>query len=239
MSRDGRIRTCVLLLPKQAGWPDSPTSRGAPGEIQTPDLLVRSQALSFTELRGRERAKSFRSHVPQLQLPPSRRPLRPGGDFSSRSVRWPPVASREVPGPARIAPLCGSSQAAPGFPECPEEDSNPLAPTWRAGRAAGHEEGRPAGPPSARTLDVVTSAVTSVRPRMSSRGKRMPACLAEGVMYLRHAAARRYTTLRRSRGDASPVCLLYRSVSRSALLNDEGRPGIPGPPSARSVWRAV
>jgi hypothetical protein len=153
MSRDGRIRTCVLLLPKQAGWPDSPTSRGAPGEIQTPDLLVRSQALSFTELRGRERAKSFRSHVPQLQLPPSRRPLRPGGDFSSRSVRWPPVASREVPGPARIAPLCGSSQAAPGFPECPEEDSNPSPqPGGRVVRRAMKKGGPPGRPQLERSM---------------------------------------------------------------------------------------
>lgn len=99
------------------------------------------------------------SCVPQLQLPSSRRPVRPGGDFSSRSVRWPPVASDEAPGPARIAPLCGSSQAAPGFPECPEEDSNPLAPTWRAGRAAGHEKGRPAGPPSTRMLVVARSSL--------------------------------------------------------------------------------
>src|SRR5690348_9558831 len=59
--------------------------------------------------------------------------LSPAGDLSFRSARWPPVASPEVPGPARIAPLCGSSQAAPGFPECPEEDSDLLTPTGRAG----------------------------------------------------------------------------------------------------------
>lgn len=50
--RDGRIRTCVLLLPKQAGWPDSPTSRGAPGEIQTPDTLGRSQVLCSLSYGG-------------------------------------------------------------------------------------------------------------------------------------------------------------------------------------------
>jgi hypothetical protein len=92
----------------------------------------------------------------QLQLPSSRRPLRPGGDFSSRSARWPPVTSCEAPGPARIAPLCGSSQAAPGFPECPEEDSNLLVPTWRAGRAAATKKTAP-WPPSARTVGVVTA----------------------------------------------------------------------------------
>lgn len=51
----------------------------------------------------------------------------------------------EAPGPARIAPLCESSQAAPGFPECPEKDSNLLIPTWRASTisAVPAKRGRP------------------------------------------------------------------------------------------------
>ena len=144
----------------------------------------------------------------------------PAGDLPSRSARWPPVASPEVPGPARIAPLCGSSQAAPGFPECPEEDSDLLTPTWRAGRAAGHKKGRPAGPPSARTSGDRHDAITSIESRALSRGRRK-----------RHADARCDTTLQ-LRGAASPICNSNLDISymSGVSLTTEGDPVLLGRP---------
>src|SRR5690242_11239708 len=259
-----------LLLPKQAGWPDSPTSRGAPGEIQTPVLLGRNQALLFAELRGRDtdgqsrtdtvqglslvplpvglrrrgggvggsrtlasdRAKiagcpqrnptsrlrrnrtlvsrastgrlyrlSYQSiwrparesnpplrrcrppdgplsylakwigekdsnphclvqseiacrladprmtscvwratmralRVPQLRLPSSRQPLRPGGHVSSRSVQRPPVTSSRLPAPHGSLHCASPPRQHLGFPDCPGEDSNLPRPAWRACAAA-------------------------------------------------------------------------------------------------------
>jgi hypothetical protein len=78
-----------LLLPKQAGWPDSPTSRGAPGEIQTPVLLGRNQALLFAELRGRDTDGQSRTDTVQglslVPLPVGLR-RRGGGVGGSRTL---------------------------------------------------------------------------------------------------------------------------------------------------------
>ena len=78
-----------LLLPKQAGWPDSPTSRGAPGEIQTPVLLGRNQALLFAELRGRDTDGQSRTDTVQglslVPLPVGLR-RREGGVGGSRTL---------------------------------------------------------------------------------------------------------------------------------------------------------
>jgi hypothetical protein len=293
-----------LLLPKQAGWPDSPTSRGAPGEIQTPVLLGRNQALLFAELRGRDTDGQSRTDTVQglslVPLPvglrrreggvggsrtlasdrakiagcPQRNPtsrLRRNRTFVSRAStgrlhrlsyqsiwrparesnprlrrcrppdeplsylatwigekdsnphclvqseiacrladprmtscvarsdarpsrstapvtfqpsvppsRWgclfplgPATTGRlvEAPGPARIAPLCESSQAAPGFPGLPGEDSNLPIPPGGPVRPP-TKKGDPLGRPrlSRRVYLVVPSRW---RPRMS-RGQHEP-----------------------------------------------------------------
>jgi hypothetical protein len=104
----------------------------------------------MTSCVARSDARPSRSTAPvtfQPSVPPSRWgclfPLGPA--TTGRLV--------EAPGPARIAPLCESSQAAPGFPGLPRRGFEPPHPTWRACPAA-HEKGRPVGPPPTLTTCV-------------------------------------------------------------------------------------
>ncbi len=88
-----------------------------------------------------------------------------------------------------LVPLgsASTSQAAPGFPECPGEDSNLPAPSWRACKY--------------------------------------------GVTYRRHAAAHRYDTIP---AEADVFMFRIRLAHSPEPLNDEGRPGNPESPSART-----
>jgi hypothetical protein len=100
-----------------------------------------------------------RLRVPQIRLPSSRRPFRPGGHVSSHSVRRPPVASSRLPAPHGLLHCASPPRHHLGFPDCPGEDSNLPVPPGGPGRAA-HEKGRPAGPPPTRApgmCAVVTS----------------------------------------------------------------------------------
>jgi hypothetical protein len=96
-------------------------------------------------VRAFRRVFAFHSsgYLPAVGLPSRRACLLPLGPVTTGRLN-------EAPGPARIAPLCESSQAAPGFPGLPREDSNLPIPPGGPAREA-HEKGRPAGPPPIRT----------------------------------------------------------------------------------------
>ena len=55
--RSSGIRTHGLLLPRQARYQAALCSAGVPGEIRTPDPLIRSQVLYPAELRAHPNSK--------------------------------------------------------------------------------------------------------------------------------------------------------------------------------------
>jgi hypothetical protein len=147
------------------------------------------------------------------------RPARPGGHRSPR-LRFP---ARTDCSAVRVLP---SSAWVPGVSR---GGFGLLTPTWRAGRAAGYEKGRPAGPPSARTSIDRHDAITSTESRALSRGK-----------HKRHADARCDTTLQ-LRGAASPICNSYLDISymSGVSLTTEGDPAFLGRPRQEPAERAV
>jgi hypothetical protein len=109
--------------------PDAPLSYLAVwiGEKDSnPHCLVQSEiACRLADPRMRSCARTdARLRVPQLRLPSSRQSLVPAG-MSAPTRSGDTGRLVEAPGPARIAPLCESSQAAPGFPGLPRRGFEP------------------------------------------------------------------------------------------------------------------